>query len=349
MPRRISPAIRLFLVALVWIVFDAALNAQNRQLGPDTDRAILLVTPERVRQGDLLIAYLIGEAPLSCDSALLLGPDGAIVASAPAHALTSLSAEFSAAPEASRSLPVARSQPKPRPMVYVFFIAVPTRLAQGLYRLSAGGAVSEIIIEKHAFYSETINLDEKNTAIRTQPDRRKEEEAKKLYALLARVDHGAFYAGFSSFSLPVSADARRSSLFGDRRIYVYSNGCSESSDHAGIDFAVPTGTAVRACARGKVVMAEERIVTGKTLVIEHFPGVYSIYMHLSEFDSAPGALVEQGQCLGRSGSTGLSTGPHLHWEIRVRGSMVDPESLCAAPPLDKALIINTIRALIEGR
>ncbi len=205
------------------------------------------------------------------------------------------------------------------------------------------------MIEKHAFYSETINLDEKNTAIRTQPDRRKEEEAKKLYALLARVDQGAFYAGFSRFTLPVSADTRRSSLFGDRRVYTYSNGSSESSEHAGIDFAVPTGTVVRACARGRVVMAEERIVTGKTIVIEHFPGVYSIYMHLSEFEAAPGALVEQGQCVGRSGSTGLSTGPHLHWEIRVRDSMIDPESLCAAPPLDKALIINTIRALIEGR
>lgn len=137
MPRRISFAIRLFLVSLVWIVLDPTLDAQNPKLGPDTDRAVLLIAPERVRQGDLLIAYLIGEAPLACDSALLLGQDGAIALSAPAHALTSLSAEFSTEPGASRSLPVARSQPKPRPMVYVFFIAVPTRLAQGLYRLSA--------------------------------------------------------------------------------------------------------------------------------------------------------------------------------------------------------------------
>ena len=72
-------------------------------------------------------------------------------------------------------------------------------------------------------------------------------------------------------------------------------------------------------------MAENRISTGWSIVIEHLPGLYSLYYHLSEMEVKEGDFVKQGQLIGKSGSTGLATGPHLHWEMRLNGEAVRPE------------------------
>jgi len=96
-------------------------------------------------------------------------------------------------------------------------------------------------------------------------------------------------------------------------------------------------------------MAADRIVTGKTVVVEHVPGLFSLYMHLSSISVAEGQVVERGASLGLSGSTGLSTGPHLHWEVRAAGQAVDPEYWLSRPPLDKDRAAAIIASLIEGR
>jgi murein DD-endopeptidase MepM/ murein hydrolase activator NlpD len=116
-----------------------------------------------------------------------------------------------------------------------------------------------------------------------------------------------------------------------------------------LDWGVVKGTAVSACERGKVVMAADRELTGKTLVVEHLPGLYSLYFHLSAIKARPGSFVERGQVVALSGSTGLSTGPHLHWELRALGRPVDPEYWLSTPLLDKDAIKATIYGLIEGR
>ena len=72
-------------------------------------------------------------------------------------------------------------------------------------------------------------------------------------------------------------------------------------------------------------MAESRISTGWSVVVEHLPGLYSLYYHMSELSVKEGDMVSQGQLLGKSGATGLATGPHLHWEVRLNGSAVRPE------------------------
>jgi murein DD-endopeptidase MepM/ murein hydrolase activator NlpD len=92
---------------------------------------------------------------------------------------------------------------------------------------------------------------------------------------------------------------------------------------------------VLACAPGRVVFAGDRIVTGNTIVLEHLPSLFSIYMHLSAISVAEGDLLAAGELLGRVGSTGLSTGPHLHWELRVGPQSVNPEYWLSRPILDK--------------
>jgi murein DD-endopeptidase MepM/ murein hydrolase activator NlpD len=78
------------------------------------------------------------------------------------------------------------------------------------------------------------------------------------------------------------------------------------------------------------------------VIIEHLPGLYSLYYHLDKIHIAEGTLVEAGTLLGESGSTGLSTGPHLHWEIRVAGENADPDAFMARPVLDKAAILSKL-------
>ena len=91
---------------------------------------------------------------------------------------------------------------------------------------------------------------------------------------------------------------------------------------------------VVAAGAGTVVMARFRIITGLTVVIEHLPAVYSLYYHLSRLNVAVGERVEPGTALGTVGSTGLATGPHLHWEVRAAGVAVDPDVLVTTPLVD---------------
>jgi len=83
-------------------------------------------------------------------------------------------------------------------------------------------------------------------------------------------------------------------------------------------------------------MAEDRILTGLTIIIEHLPGVFSLYYHLDRLDVVPGDAVVAGDAIGTVGSTGLSTGPHLHWELRVAGAAVDPSPYLERPLVDTA-------------
>ncbi|MFC8875425.1 resuscitation-promoting factor protein RpfD, partial [Streptomyces ardesiacus] len=97
--------------------------------------------------------------------------------------------------------------------------------------------------------------------------------------------------------------------------------------HTGVDFPVPTGTSVKSVAAGRVVSAGWGGSYGYQVVIRHGDGRYSQYAHLSAISVKAGQSVGVGQRLGRSGSTGNVTGPHLHFEVRTGpgfGSDVDP-------------------------
>ena len=221
-------------------------------------------------------------------------------------------------------------------------LTIPSKAASGLAYIRVegrNGVLSYIFfeIEPRDFVSEVIELNETLTEIRTDP--RRTAESEQLWAILSRTGKDFYTDGV--FSPPVTS-TRRTSFFGDYRVFKYSNGASDTSVHAGIDYGVPTGTPVSACATGKVVMARSRIVTGNSVVIEHLPGVYSLYYHLDKIGVNEGDFVTTGTQLGLSGSTGLATGPHLHWEIRVSGENTDPDAMIARSILDKDAILGRI-------
>ena len=228
-------------------------------------------------------------------------------------------------------------------------LAVPSTAQPGRAVITVEGAAGiageiAITIAGREFAAEVIELNAALTGIRTEPDPQKTAEANHLWSILNRTGDeagrlNAFH--FDRFTAPV-ASTRRTSFFGDRRVYQYSNGNTDTSIHAGIDYGVPTGTPVITCGRGKVVLARNRIVTGNSVIVEHLPGVYSLYYHLDKIEVREGFFVENGVRIGLSGATGLATGPHLHWEIRVSGENTDPDAFIARPLLDKDAILSKL-------
>ncbi|PLX81129.1 MAG: peptidase M23 [Desulfuromonas sp.] len=118
--------------------------------------------------------------------------------------------------------------------------------------------------------------------------------------------------------LPV--DDEIGSRFGRRRIL---NG-KPRSPHGGVDFRSGAGTSILAPGSGEVVLADDLFFTGRTVLIDHGAGLYSVYAHLSRIDCQVGETVKRGARLGAVGSSGRATGPHLHWGVRLHGARVDP-------------------------
>jgi murein DD-endopeptidase MepM/ murein hydrolase activator NlpD len=130
-------------------------------------------------------------------------------------------------------------------------------------------------------------------------------------------------AGPLTFIAPVPQAAN--SAFGTRSIF---NGEPRNA-HGGADFLSPTGTPIKAPARGRVVLAKDLYFSGGSVMIDHGLGIVSLFAHLSAVSAKAGDDVDPGRVVGKVGATGRVTGPHLHWTLRVNGARVDPLSALA--------------------
>lgn len=124
------------------------------------------------------------------------------------------------------------------------------------------------------------------------------------------------YAG--RFRIPVSG--RMSSGFGGR----YHPVLKRARMHNGVDIAAATGTPIHAAGDGEVIFAGWRGGYGNTVIIDHGGGVATLYGHCSRLYVGAGKRVSTGDRIAAVGSTGMSTGPHLHWEVRINGTPVNP-------------------------
>lgn len=118
----------------------------------------------------------------------------------------------------------------------------------------------------------------------------------------------------------VPVEGRKSSAFGMRKL--------ADEDHArmhkGLDIAAPTGTPIRAAQGGEVIFAGRKGGYGNTVILDHGDGLTTLYAHAAAIDVAAGDRVDAGAVIASVGSTGRSTGPHLHFELRRDGDPVDP-------------------------
>ncbi len=142
------------------------------------------------------------------------------------------------------------------------------------------------------------------------------EEQAKLAAALQVLEPAPLWTG--SFLIPVIGPI--TSGYG---VFSYYQGIAQGWHH-GVDIAAPEGQVVSAANAGIVRLAEMLPLSGYTVVIDHGMGILTYYMHMSKVDVTPGQRVNKGDLVGLVGSTGLATGPHLHWGVRVNGIYVDP-------------------------
>ena len=164
-----------------------------------------------------------------------------------------------------------------------------------------------------------IRAEENNIAAIEAEIRRQEEEARRK----AEAEGKKFEPmtiGNISFTWPCPGHSRITSGFGDRE----SPTEGASTNHKGVDVGAPTGSKVVAAAGGTVVISQYSSSAGNYIMISHGGGVYSVYMHLSSLGVSKGATVKRGDTIGAVGSTGYSTGPHLHFGIRINGGYVNP-------------------------
>ena len=115
----------------------------------------------------------------------------------------------------------------------------------------------------------------------------------------------------------------------------------EGAFHKGIDISAPVGTPVHVTADGVIVSAGWSNGYGKLVVVDHGNGFQTYYAHLSRFAAVPGEEVNRGQVIAFSGATGKATGPHIHYEVRLAGTPVNPYKYLGGGPLPKSAMARS--------
>lgn len=112
--------------------------------------------------------------------------------------------------------------------------------------------------------------------------------------------------------------------FAEERTYYYNGVAMDQQVHLGFDIASTANVAIKAANRGKVVFAEYLGIYGNTVILDHGQGLFSLYSHLSSFETTPDEIVDQGAVIAYSGATGMAGGDHLHFSILINGMFADP-------------------------
>lgn len=168
------------------------------------------------------------------------------------------------------------------------------------------------------FTRQNLTIDTSNPVIsEANSDAAYKQYRDKIYPLFETVDPDTYWQG----PFLMAATGRISTEYGLRR---YTNGATTPTRHSGIDIAADENAPVVAPANGKVVLAEYLLNTGNTLVIEHGGGLKSYFYHMNELKVQVGDMVTRGDEVGLVGSTGYSTGPHLHYEVRIGNQAISP-------------------------
>lgn len=147
------------------------------------------------------------------------------------------------------------------------------------------------------------------------------EWQRSIWPLYETADSQLYWSGL--FVRPTDSDVINTPY----GVFRYTNGSASAERHAGIDLDGNEGDPVRASARGKVVFAGVLKFTGNTVVLEHGAGLKTYYFHMASIACAKDQIVEKSQQIGAIGSTGYSTGPHLHFEARIGNQSIDPIQL----------------------
>lgn len=222
------------------------------------------------------------------------------------------------------SAPSVRYQNKPVLVIHedqqrwIAIVGIPLNVKPGSQQISVNGSqtLSFQVGNKHYVEQritiknqQQVNPDAKNLA---RIERELTEQTRAYQQFSPRQPSNLL------FDKPVNGPL--SSPFGLRRFF---NG-EERNPHSGLDFAVSSGTPIKAPAAGKVILVGDYFFNGKTVFVDHGQGLISMFCHLSAIGVKVGDDLPRGGVLGKVGATGRATGPHLHWNVSLNDARVDP-------------------------
>lgn len=184
-------------------------------------------------------------------------------------------------------------------------------------------AQQSLQVARGVFSIQRLKIPESRNKLRKDP--RIPDDKHAIYEAFARQTEEQMWHG--AFAWPVKDSIR--TQYGLKRIV---NGDANYGWHKGYDIRGKPGAPVKAAADGLVSLMRECVLEGNTIVIDHGQGVSTIHMHLSKFEVQEGQRVKKGEVIGRVGSTGISSGPHLHWGVYVNGVAVSPKTWLTKPP-----------------
>nr|WP_267915422.1 M23 family metallopeptidase [Borreliella garinii] len=235
---------------------------------------------------------------------------------------------------------------------YIAFIGITPMIKEGKRKIQIEfknkSYIKEIEIKKFNFKKTKISFNKEKAKLITQKKSKKQkEQALLLWNIIGNIGDTTIYH-YDALVKPIKDQYIITSQYGDLRLYMQGNKkISNYTMHNGIDYAPfkRENTPIFAAGKGKVVFAQNRELTGNTLIIQHLPGVFTIYLHLSKLGTSENKVVSAGEYVGHTGNTGLSTGPHLHFEVRINGIAINPDFLLNGMLIDKNKIINNIKRI----
>ena len=200
----------------------------------------------------------------------------------------------------------------------IFGIPYKSKIGENTYLLKNGNKDFPVkfSINEKKYATQRINVAKKYTEPSEEIINRVLKEKKELMAARSKwIDMKVDL----DFVLPV--EGITTGVYGTRRFY---NG-KEGNYHNGLDIAAPIGTEIVAPSSGRVLLTGDYFYNGKFIYIDHGQNLKSIFIHLNKINVNVGDILKKGQIIGEVGSTGKSTGPHLHWSVTLNSVYVDPE------------------------
>lgn len=170
------------------------------------------------------------------------------------------------------------------------------------------------VVEKE-YKAEQLKVDPKR--IKLSPKNQKRADAEQLVLNRIYASSLPTFLFKQAFKEPMTSMV--TSVYGTKRVY----NKQKKGQHLGIDYRAAIGDKVPAANSGKVVFAGDLFYTGWTVIIDHGMDVFTVYGHCSKTLVKEGDMVERGQLIALSGNTGRTSGPHLHWGVKIQGQYVD--------------------------
>ena len=182
-----------------------------------------------------------------------------------------------------------------------------------IYTVKSGDSINTIVEKNKISLKELLDVNDLTTEVL--------HAGQQLFLPRAALDQKTLKTAMGDrFILPISAKFRWSSPYGWREDPI----AHVRSFHTGTDMACPTGTPILASMSGKVITTGVNRVYGNYVIIDHGNGYQTLYAHMSKIIAQKGQWVSQGTRIGLVGSTGYSTGPHLHFTVYKNGKMINP-------------------------